>query len=85
MVTDRNLAVAGGELDIVGWVDGERVAFEVRSVTGPGEPIHAYDAAKGEQVGRLARQVRPPCGRVDLIAIAFRAEGIELTWLRGVD
>ncbi len=84
VVTGRNVAVGGGELDIVGWCETERVVFEVRSVTGSDDPVHAYDEQKSEQVRRLARLVRPHCHRIDLVAVGFRSNGVEVTWLRGV-
>ncbi len=83
-ITERNVAVGGGELDIVGRRGSTRVVFEVRAITGQGDPVHAYDSVKAEQVERLAGLIQPPCDRIDLVAVALRSSGVEFTWLRGV-
>lgn len=81
-VVARNVRVDGGELDIIGLHGGKRVAFEVRSVTGDGDPAEAFDNAKARQVTRLAAIAR--CVRVDMVAVGFRADRVDLHWVRGV-
>lgn len=81
-VVDRNVVVGGGELDIIGFDRGTRVAFEVRSITGRGAAIEAFDNAKVRQVGRLAGLVR--CGRVDVVAVRFGVDGVDIHWIKGV-
>lgn len=80
-VVARNVAVAGGELDILAIDHGSRLVIEVRTITGPGDPIEAYGAAKAAQVGRLARLIGAE--RIDLMAIRLRAEAAEIRWVKG--
>lgn len=78
----RNVQVGRGEIDIVA-IDGPvRVAIEVRSITGDGDPTEAFDHAKYLQVRALARQAR--CARVDLVAIRFGELTVDVHWIRGV-
>jgi hypothetical protein len=62
---------------------GTKVAIEVRTVTGPGDPIDAIDFGKRRHVGRLASRVG--AGRVDYLGIGFRPWGIEVHWVPGVN
>lgn len=77
----RNVAVAGGELDILALDQGRRLVVEVRTITGPGDPIEAYGPDKAAQVGRLARLIGAE--RVDLMAIRLGAEAAEIRWVKG--
>ena len=78
---DRNVTVAGGEIDLVMSDHGGRVAVEVRTASSPGDPIDAVDAAKRAHVRRIAREVG--ARRVDLVGIGFRSWGIEVHWVPG--
>lgn len=83
-VMARNVEVAGGEIDLIVSVGGMRVAVEVRSVTGDGPAVLAFDEAKADQVWRLARELRPACSRVDLVAVRFDRSGVEVHWVPAV-
>lgn len=76
-----NVQVGRGELDLVGIDGGERVAFEVRTITGPGDPIDAVDHAKRRRVRRLA--AAQGLHRVDLIGIRVDGEGFDVHWVPG--
>ena len=80
-VRGRNLEIEGGELDILACDGSTRVAVEVRTITGPGDPIDAVDCSKRAHVRRLAGSVGVT--RVDFIGIGFRPWGVEVHWLPG--
>lgn len=75
-----NVEVAGGEVDIVATEGHQRVVVEVRTITGEGDPLAAFDHAKAARVRRLAAVLG--ADRVDLVAIRLTAEGVELRWVR---
>jgi Holliday junction resolvase-like predicted endonuclease len=83
-VLARNLAVDGGEIDLVVQLGGVQVAVEVRSVLGRDPAVLAFDGAKADRVWRLARRTRPPCARVDLVAVRFDRHGVDVHWVPGV-
>lgn len=76
-----NVGVDGGEIDLLMSDNGLRVAVEVRTVTGAGDPIDAVDGAKRSRVRRLAGKVG--AGRVDYLGIGFRPWGVEVHWVPG--
>lgn len=80
-VVARNVEVDGGEIDILALDHGWKVAVEVRAITGPEEPLHAFGADKAGQVGRLARLVG--ADRVDLVAIRLTEKAAEIRWVPG--
>lgn len=80
-VVGRNVVVGSGELDILARDGRNRVVVEVRTITGPQDPLTAYDPAKAAQVSRLAAQVG--ADRVDLMAIRLGPEAAEVRWVRG--
>jgi putative endonuclease len=80
-VVARNLEVGGGELDLLAWDGAEKVAVEVRSITGPSDPLEAFDDAKATQVGRLAGLAG--AHRVDLVAVRISPEAAEIRWVKG--
>jgi Holliday junction resolvase-like predicted endonuclease len=77
----RNVEIGGGEIDLLMSDDSTRVAVEVRTVTGEGDPIDAIDDAKRGRVRRLAGMVR--ASRVDYLGIGFRVWGVEVHWVPG--
>lgn len=79
-VVARNVSVDGGELDILARDHGRRVVVEVRTITGLGEPLSAFNRGKAAQVARLARRVE--AHRVDLLAIRLAPDGAEIRWVR---
>lgn len=78
---ERNRTVTGGEIDLVMSDGGRRVAVEVRTISGIGDPIDAVDEAKRAHVRRIAR--RAGAGRVDIVGVAFREWGVEVHWVPG--
>lgn len=77
----RNVAVDRGEIDIVATDSNTKVAIEVRTVTGDGDPIDAVDPAKRAHVRRLAGNAG--VGRVDFLGVGFRSWGVEVHWVPG--
>jgi len=84
-VTARNLKIGRGELDIVVRFGGEPAVVEVRSIRETGtlrpNPLEVFTDRKVTQVRTLARLLRPPVYRIDLVAVHFRKDGIEVRWL----
>ncbi len=86
LVLARNLRVGRGEIDILAEVDGERTVVEVRSrwavsdARSP-DPLDAFDAPKARQVRKLAASLSARARRVDLIAVRFHRDGVDLLWL----
>lgn len=78
---DRNVSVEGGEIDLLMIDRGEKVAVEVRSITGEGDPIEAVGESKRGHVRRLA--ARLGVSRVDYLGVGFRPWGVEVHWLPG--
>lgn len=83
-VQATNVRIGRGEIDLVVTDRGIRVAVEVRSITGTSPLLEAFDDAKADQVRRLAGEIRPPCRRVDLVAVRFGPRFVDLHWLRAV-
>lgn len=81
VIEQRNLVLAEGEIDLIARDGAKRVAVEVRTITGPGDPIDAVDPGKRRRVATLAG--RTGVARVDLIGIALRSWGIEIHWVPG--
>ncbi len=77
----RNVEVEGGEIDLVMDDAGTRVAVEVRSITGDGDPIDAVSHSKRAHVRRLGSTVG--AHRVDYVGIGFRTWGVEIHWVPG--
>jgi len=77
----RNVEVDGGEVDLLMSDNGTKVAVEVRTVTGAGDPIDAVDRGKRSHVGRLAGKAG--ASRVDYLGIGFRPWGVEVHWVPG--
>jgi Holliday junction resolvase-like predicted endonuclease len=84
----QNLRVGKGEVDIVARIGGETAVVEVRSrwAVGkkePPDPLDAFNACKAQQVKRLAvllpSHLRTT--RVDLIAVRFGVQGVEIRWV----
>jgi Holliday junction resolvase-like predicted endonuclease len=77
-----NVAIGGGEIDLIARVGRERSAIEVRSIrqlTADVFAIDAFDSAKAAQVRRLATMAR--CSRVDVIIVRFYENGVDLHWV----
>ncbi|HEX6221467.1 MAG TPA: YraN family protein [Acidimicrobiia bacterium] len=81
VVERRNVTLGDGEIDLIVRDGDIRVAVEVRTITGPGDPIDAVDSAKRLHVAALARRIGAT--RVDLIGVGLRRWGIELHWVPG--
>lgn len=80
-IVARNVVVGRGEIDILALDHGRRLVVEVRTITGPGDPLEAFGVAKAAQVGRLARIVG--ADRVDLMAIHLGEAAAEVRWVKG--
>lgn len=76
-----NVLVDRGEIDILALDHGERVAIEVRTITGPGEAIDAIDPAKRQRVRGLARQVG--ASRVDFVGVRIEPAAAVFHWVPG--
>jgi Holliday junction resolvase-like predicted endonuclease len=77
----RNVAVDGGEIDLLMADKATRVAVEVRTISGEGDPIDAIGGEKRSHVRRLAGKVG--AGRVDYVGVALRDWGAEVHWVPG--
>lgn len=77
----RNVEVAGGEIDLIMSDHDRRVAVEVRTVSGGGDPIDAIGEEKRRHVRRLAGKAG--VSRVDFLGVGFRSWGVEVHWLPG--
>ncbi len=60
---------------------GQRVAVEVRAITGDGEPIDAIGSVKRRKVGRLARHTGAT--RVDFVGIRIEPDAVVFHWVPG--
>ena len=80
-VVGANVRIARGEIDILAIDQGERVAVEVRTITGEGEPIDAADHSKRNQVHRLARLAG--ANRVDFVGVRISPEAVTFHWVPG--
>jgi putative endonuclease len=83
-IISANRRVGQGEVDLIVAVSGERAVVEVRSVrseAGPvnPDPVDAFDVAKSVQVRRLAARLR--IRRVDLVAVRFTPDGVDIRWV----
>lgn len=74
-----NLVFKDGEIDLLADDHGVRVAVEVRTRIGGGDPIDAIDQPKRDHVIRLAR--RAGATRVDLIGIRLDSGGVDIHWV----
>ena len=80
-MVDTNVRVGRGEIDILAIDGGARVAVEVRTITGEGEPIDAADPAKRETVRRLARLAG--ANRVDFVGVRVAPDAVTFHWVPG--
>jgi putative endonuclease len=81
LVLARNVEVDGGELDLLALDSGTRVAVEVRTITGPADPVDAIDPAKRRRVSRLAGRVG--AGRTDFLGVRLAGEHVVVHWVPG--
>jgi len=80
-VVATNVRVGRGEIDILAMDGRQRVAVEVRTITGEGEPIDAADPAKREMVRRLARLAG--ANRVDFVGVRVARDAVTFHWVPG--
>jgi len=75
--------IGRGEIDLIVERGGRRVAVEVKAAwVGRREiadPVGRFDAAKATQVSSLAAQLG--VWRVDLVAVVFSAQGVQIRWV----
>ena len=70
-------------MDLLVRLESILVAVEVKTRI-EGDPRAAYTAEKARRVRETARRLKPSPRRVDLIAIAANAVGVEIRWIPGV-
>jgi len=80
-VTNTNVNVDRGELDLIGWDGDQLVVTEVRSVSSGIDPIDAIDAAKRRRVERLANKLG--ADRVDYLGVGFTDTHVDFHWVPG--
>jgi putative endonuclease len=80
-IVATNVRVERGEIDILALDREERVAVEVRTITGEGEPIDAADPAKRHRVRRLARLAG--ANRVDFVGVRIGPDAVSFHWVPG--
>lgn len=80
-VVQRNLRIGGGEIDVLAADGRDKVAVEVRTVTGGNDPIDAIGDEKRRRVQALASMVG--ADRSDFIGIRLHRTGIDLHWVPG--
>ena len=79
-ILDSNIELPRGELDLLATDGPDRVAVEVRTTTGLGDPIDAIDPGKRRHVMRLAAGVG--ANRVDFLGIRLGGEAIDFHWVQ---
>lgn len=79
-ISDMNVQLHEGELDLLGTDGPDLVAVEVRTTTGLDDPIDAIDGPKRRRVTRLAGAVG--ANRVDFLGIRLSAEAIDFHWVQ---
>lgn len=80
VIENRNVRVAGGEVDVIVRDGKDRVVVEVRTRTGPVSAMQGLGHQKVTRVKRLAATLG--ISRVDLMAIDVRTDGIDVRWVR---
>jgi putative endonuclease len=80
-VVARNMHLEGGELDLLALDAGARVAVEVRTITGTGDPADAVGHGKRRRVRRLASRVG--AGRVDFLGVRLGGDDVIIHWVPG--
>ena len=80
-ILDRNVTVTGGEIDLIARDGTRRVAVEVRTITGGGDPIDAIDESKRSHVNSLAAGAG--ASRVDLVGVALDRDALVVHWVPG--
>ena len=81
-VERRNVAVAGGEVDVVARHGRHRLVVEVRAATGPLRIDDRFDHEKQRTVRRLASALG--IRRVDVVGVGVDAAGVTFHWSRDV-
>ncbi|HXV72913.1 MAG TPA: YraN family protein [Acidimicrobiia bacterium] len=81
IIERRNVILDDGEIDLIVRDEDIRVAIEVRTITGSGDPIDAVNRAKRRRVASLARKLG--VARVDLVGVGLRDWGVEVHWVPG--
>ena len=83
-VCEANTRVDGDEIDLVVMDGTDRVAVEVKSTTGPDDPLDAVDDHKWSHVERAVSAYPGAITRIDLVGVREGPDGLAITWLRGV-
>jgi putative endonuclease len=80
-VLARNVRVDGGEIDLLALDSGARVAVEVRTITGSGDPVDAVGHGKRRRVRRLGS--RAGAVRVDFLGVRLGRDDVVVHWVPG--
>lgn len=81
-VTERNIRVGRGEIDLIAVDGSERIAVEVKTRLRSGlDPMENFTAAKRAQVRALALSLRPRVYRVDFVGVAISDRDVVIRWV----
>ena len=79
VILGRNIEMSEGEIDLLGWIDGQLVLFEVRTTTRWSHPDDLFPQQKRRKLRMLARLTR--CRRIDLVWVWIRRRGVRIRWI----
>lgn len=80
-IIQTNLEMGDGEIDLIGRDGDDLVVFEVRTVTGGGDPIDALRHSKRRRVRRLAGRIG--VARVDFVGVRLGPDHVDIHWVPG--
>jgi putative endonuclease len=80
-VLASNVVVPEGEIDLIALDGRSRVAVEVRSRVGGGDPVDAADDRKRFHASRLAAAAG--AHRFDVVGVRLGREGVDVHWVPG--
>ncbi|NOX24273.1 MAG: YraN family protein [Actinobacteria bacterium] len=80
-VLERNIRVTDGEIDLLVELDGLRIAVEVKTIVGAGDPLGRIDAHKRDVVYRSAAALDGRIDRVDAIGVELFDDHVAIRWV----
>ena len=78
-----NVRVGRGELDLLMTDAGQRVAVEVRTVSGRSDPVDAIPISKRKTVAFLGREIGAT--RIDVVGVSFGPKAATVHWVPDVN
>ncbi len=78
---ERNIRVTDGEIDLLVELDGLRIAVEVKTIVGAGDPLGRIDAHKRDVVYRSAAALDGRIDRVDAIGVELFDDHVAIRWV----